>query len=83
MERTRCCCGGTTGGVWDERGRQSDHWQTLWPHIRADKLRGPDSEWWELRVVESGAGRVAGSTPQPHIPAQINWEEPQGEKLTT
>ena len=28
--------GGTeTGGVWDERGRQSDHWQTLLPHIRA------------------------------------------------
>ena len=27
-------CGGTeTGGVWDERGRQSDHGQTLWPHI--------------------------------------------------
>ena len=23
-----------TGGVWDERGRQSDHWQTLRPHIR-------------------------------------------------
>ena len=28
------CCGGTeTSGVWDERGRQSDHWQTLRPHI--------------------------------------------------
>ena len=28
--------GGTeTGGVWDEGGRQSDHWLTLWPHIRA------------------------------------------------
>ena len=38
--------GGTeTGGVWDKRGRRSDHWQTLRPHIRADKLRGPDSEW--------------------------------------
>ena len=23
-----------TGGVWDEQGRQSDHWQTLRPHIR-------------------------------------------------
>ena len=23
-----------TGGVWDERGRQSDHGQTLRPHIR-------------------------------------------------
>ena len=30
------CCGGTeTGGVWDERGRKSDHEQTLWPYIRA------------------------------------------------
>ena len=30
-----CCRGGTeTGGVWDEGGRQSDHWQTLRPHIR-------------------------------------------------
>ena len=28
--------GGTeTGGVWDKRSRQSDHWQTLRPHIRA------------------------------------------------
>ena len=28
--------GGTeTGGVWDERGRQSDHQQTLRPYIRA------------------------------------------------
>ena len=24
-----------TGGVWDEWGRQSDHWQTLRPHIHA------------------------------------------------
>ena len=41
-----CCHGGTeTGRVWDERGRQSDHWQTLRPHIHADKPRGPDSEW--------------------------------------
>ena len=28
--------GGTeTGGVWDEPGGQSDHWQTLRPHICA------------------------------------------------
>ena len=67
--------GGTeTGGVWDERGRQSDHWQTLWPHIRTDKPRGPDSEWWragqaERRVADAAArhsrtdkpGRKAGS----------------------
>ena len=40
------CRGGTeTGGVWDEQGRQSDHWQTLQPHIHADKLGGLDSEW--------------------------------------
>ena len=40
------CRGGTeTGGVWDKRGRQSDHWQTLQPRIPTDKLRGPDSEW--------------------------------------
>ena len=30
--------GGTeAGGVWDEQGRQSDHGQTLQPHIPADK----------------------------------------------
>ena len=30
------CRGGTeTGGVWDQQGRQSDHEQTLRPHIRA------------------------------------------------
>ena len=23
-------------GVWDQQGRQSDHWQTLRPHIRAE-----------------------------------------------
>ena len=28
--------GGTeTGGVWDKRGRQSDHWQILRPYIPA------------------------------------------------
>ena len=31
-----CCRGRTeTGGVWDERGRQSEHWQTPRPHIRS------------------------------------------------
>ena len=30
------CHGGTKiGGVWDQQGRQSDHGQTLQPHIRA------------------------------------------------
>ena len=49
--------GGTeTGGVWDERGRQSDHWHTLRPHIRTDKPRGPDSEW---RRVGQAEWRVA------------------------
>ena len=38
--------GGTeTGGVWDKRSRQSDHGQTLRPHICTDKPRGQDSEW--------------------------------------
>ena len=32
-----CLCGTETRGVWDERGGQFDHWQTLWPHICADK----------------------------------------------
>ena len=35
-----------------------------------------------LRVAENGAGRVAGSTPWPHIRAQINQEERQGAKQT-
>ena len=26
-----------------------------------------------LRVADNGAGREAGSTPQPHTRAQINW----------
>ena len=59
--------GGTeTGGEWDEQGRQSEHWQTLWPHILTDKLRGPDSE------AENRAGRAAGSIPLPHIRTEIN-----------
>ena len=32
---SRCRGRTETGGVWDERGRQPDHWQTLWAHIRA------------------------------------------------
>ena len=48
-----CCSGGTeTGGVWDQQGKQSDHWQTRQAHIRADKLRGPDSEWWRTGQAE-------------------------------
>ena len=57
-----CGRGGTeTGRVWDERGRQSDHWQTLRPHILTDKPRGPDSE------AENRAGRAAGSILRSHI----------------
>ena len=54
------CHGGTkTGGLWDEWGRQSDHWKTLRPHIPAHKPRGPDSEWQrsgqaEWRVAPRG-----------------------------
>ena len=52
--------GGTkTGRVWGERGRQSDHWQTLRPHIHADKPRGQDSEWWRTGQAEL---RVAAGT---------------------
>ena len=69
-EDSRCRGGTKTGGVWDKRGRQSEHWQTLWPHIRADKPRGQDSEWQTM--AENGAGRAAGSTPRPHTRAQIN-----------
>ena len=50
--------GAETGGVWDERVRQSDHWQTLGPQIRADKPRGPDSEWQRMGYAEQ---RVAPS----------------------
>ena len=47
--------GGTeTGGVWDERRRQSEHWQTLWPHILTDKPRGLDSEWRRTGQAERG-----------------------------
>ena len=33
-EDSRGCDRTETGGVWDELGRQSYHWQTLQPHIR-------------------------------------------------
>ena len=54
------CRGGTeTGGVWDERGRQSDHWQTLQPHIRAQINRTDEQQ---------GAKQTA----QPRAPARGN-----------
>ena len=51
-EDPRCRGGTETGGVWDEQGRQSDHRQTLRPHIRADKSRGADSEWQRMGRAE-------------------------------
>ena len=36
-----------------------------------------------LRVAENGAGRAAGTTPQPHARTQINPDEWQGAKETT
>ena len=51
-EDSRCCGGTETGGVWDKWRRQSDHWQTLRPHIRADRQRGPDSEWQRAGQAE-------------------------------
>ena len=53
-----------TGRVWDEWGRQSDHWQTLWTHVPADKPRGRDSEW---RRVGQAERRVA-----PHGPTFVH-----------
>ena len=58
-EDSRGCDRTETGGVWDELGRQSEHWQTLRPHIRAEKPRGPHSEWRRMgqakrRVVPLG-----------------------------
>ena len=35
-----------------------------------------------LRVVEDGAGRVADSTPRPHMPAQIDRDKQRGAKQT-
>ena len=32
-EDSRCRGRTETGRVWDEWGRQSDHYQTLWPYI--------------------------------------------------
>ena len=34
-------------------------------------------------MAENGAGRAAGSTPQPHTRAQINQDEWRGAKQTT
>ena len=71
------CPGGTeTGGMWDERGRQSDHRKTLQPHIHADKPRGPHSEWQRTGQAEQ---RVV---PRGPTLAQINRDEQQGVKQT-
>ena len=75
------CCGGTeTSGMWDKRGRQSDRWQALRPHIRTDKPRGPDSEWWRTGQAErwvlprgptlADERQGAKQTAQPRAPAR-------------
>ena len=51
-EDSRCHGRTETGGVWDQQGRQSDHKQTLRPHIRPDKPRGLDSQWWRVGQAE-------------------------------
>ena len=51
------CRGGTeTGRVWDERGRQSDHYQTLQPYIHT-----------QINLDEQ---QVSKQTTQPRTPAQ-------------
>ena len=53
-EDSRCRGGTETDGVWDERGRQSDHWQTLRPLIHAQINReGPTQSGGE-RGRQSG-----------------------------
>ena len=55
------CRGGTeTGGVWDKRGRQSDHWQTLQPRIPTDKLEG---RTWSGGVRGRQSGRWHPAAP--------------------
>ena len=46
-EDSRGCGGTETGGVWDKRGRQSDHGQTLQPHIRAQINREGQTQEWQ------------------------------------
>ena len=56
-------CLAETGGVWDKQGRQSDHQQTLWPHIRAQinrtncreqsRLRNPGLQHREIKPQTS------------------------------
>ena len=50
-EDLRCHGGTETGAVWDKWGRQSDHWQTLWPHIRAQI----NQEGWTQSGGEQGS----------------------------
>ena len=53
-----CCRGGTeTGRVWDKRGRQSDHWQTLRPHIHAQINRQMAGSEADRATQGSSAGK--------------------------
>ena len=51
-EDLRCPGGTKTGGMWDKRSRQSNHWQTLQPHICSDKWRGQESQWRRMGQAE-------------------------------
>ena len=49
------CCGKTeASGVWDEQGRQSDHKQTLRPHIRTQINREGQTQSGGERGRQSG-----------------------------
>ena len=85
--------GGTeTGRVWDVRGRQSDHWQTLRPHIRAqtnrDKRREPGLQRGGNKasnkpLIENIRGGWGGSgrDSQPH--RRGRWRDPWGPRACT
>ena len=80
--------GTETGRVWDEWGRQSNHWQTLRPHIRAQinpegrrtqsgGEQGRPSGGWHPAAAHSRTDtpdelRGAKQTAQPRAPARGN-----------
>ena len=54
------CHGRTqTGGVWDKWGRQSDHEDTLWPHIHAQINREGWTQSGQERVRQCGGEHPA------------------------
>ena len=83
------CRGGTeTGGVWDEWDRQSDHRQTLQPHIRAQINRTNGGEWSRPHntrkpLIENARGGWGSSRrdSQPH--RRGCWTDPQGPMACT